>query len=340
VRRIVVAGSRGFFGSAVLQLLRAGGRTALAASRRPGADVRLDVDDRASIRAALRAGDIVVDASAPFQTRTMALVEEAIAHRFDVVDLCDSLAYARAVHPFDAPAREAGVRILNCCSAMSVMSAFALEQSGHRAPVEIHGFLAPATRYTSNPGAVDSFLRSVGTSIDVWREGRWTTARGWIEAREFRGVGRGHAIESADSHTLPRAYPTLRTADFWVNPNAFGGELLIAVASRLPALMPLFSQAISRASWLGKLVGRTAGCLAYEVGSGGVATVIFRGPKSFRTAALPAAMAAEGLSDDRPLPAGVVPVNQHVPFDELREALGRLGIEIVSLAGTEAGRVQ
>ena len=47
VNRIIIAGARGFFGSAVVRILRAEGYAPLAASQRPGGDLRLDVEDSA-----------------------------------------------------------------------------------------------------------------------------------------------------------------------------------------------------------------------------------------------------------------------------------------------------
>src|SRR5205085_1881936 len=122
-------------------------------------------------RRAVRAGDVIVDATAPFQTRSTALVDAVIEIGADVVDLSDSLAYSRLVFERDGAARERGVRIFNACSSVSVLSAFAIERSGIRDPIAVHGFLAPSTRHTANPGAAESLLRTVGKAIVVLRGG-------------------------------------------------------------------------------------------------------------------------------------------------------------------------
>ena len=62
----------------------------------------------------------------------------------------------------DDAARDRGVRVLNACSSVSVLSAFAIERSGIRDPIAIHGFLAPATRHTANRGAAESLLVECG----------------------------------------------------------------------------------------------------------------------------------------------------------------------------------
>lgn len=324
--RIIVAGGLGFFGSAVVRILRAEGSTPLIASRRAGGDVVLDVEERRSIHAAIRPGDVIVDATAPFQKRTATLVDEAIAIGADVVDLSDSLAYATLVSTRDAAARERGVRVLNSCSAVSVLSAFAIERSGIHNTIALHGFLAPATRHTANRGVMESLLASVGRPIHIQRDGRLHAKRGWAEARSFAAIRRrGRLMEMADAFTLPRVYPSIRDVDFWVDPNIPGASALLGLVAHLPALAKYGLP-------LARLAGSTEGILAYEIegAAGEHSTVVFTGPESFLTAAIPAALAAVRLASGTPCPAGIVPVNQHVRADELSAALKRydIGVEI------------
>ena len=331
MKRIIVAGGRGFFGSTVMTLLRSNGCVPLAASRRQASDVRLDVEDRASLRAALRAGDVVVDATAPFQTRTTVLIEEAIAIGVDVVDLCDSLAYARRVAAFEHPAKICGIRLLNCWSSVSVLSALALRYSGIHEPGAIHGFLAPATRHTGNRGSADSFLSSIGRTIEVWRGGTGQLARGWAESREFPSLGRrGRLVETADSFTLPRVCSSLRDVDFWVDPNTRGAGPLLALASRVRAVVPVVSMIVRYGGSLAKVLGRDSGLLAYEIE--GVdrerMTVIFRGRKSFLMAAIPAALAAKRLAAGLVERDGLIPPDAMTCGNSLFEALERNGIQV------------
>jgi hypothetical protein len=329
VTRIIVAGARGFFGSAVVRILRAEGNEPLTASRRSGIDLLLDVEDRASIRAAIRPHDVIVDATAPFQKRTAALVDEAIAIGADVVDLSDSLSYARLMWTRDDAARERGVRVLNACSSVSVLSAFGIERSGIRRPVALHGFLAPAARYTAHRGVAESLMASVGRSIDVRRAGELRHARGWIETREFAGLRRrGHMTEMADTFTLPRVYPSLRDVDFWVDPNTRGAGALLGLVARVPAFAPIAAQLARHGAPLARLAGSGEGVLAYEIegAAGEHATVMFTGRESFLLAAIPAALAAMRLASGEPCPAGIVPVDRQVSADALAAALTRYGI--------------
>jgi hypothetical protein len=324
VTRIIVAGALGFFGSAVVRVLRAEGNVPLIASRRPGADLILDVENRESIRAAIRAHNVIVDATAPFQKRTTTLVDEAIAIGADVVDLSDSLGYSTLVSTRDTAARDRGVRVFNACSAVSVLSAFAIERSGIRDPLAIHGFLAPATRRTANPGVTASLLASVDRPIHILRDGKLHPIRGWSEAREFAAIRRrGHLMEMADSLTLPRVYPSLRDVDFWVDSNIPGANALMGLVARVPVLAR-YGAPIAR------IVGSTEGVLAYEIegSAGDRVTVVFTGRESFLMAAIPAAIAAARLAAGDPSPAGVVPVNQHVSTEALAAALTRYDIRI------------
>jgi hypothetical protein len=322
VNRIVVAGGLGFFGTAVVRVLRGEGGAPLIASRRPGNDVVLDVEDRASIHAALHPGDVIIDATAPFQRRTATLVDEAIAIGADVIDLSDSLGYATLVAARDAAARARGVRLLNCCSAVSVLSAFALERCGIQNPLSIHGFLAPATRHTANRGVMESLLASVGRPIHIRRDGKLHSIRGWSEARRFAAIHRrGRLMEMADAFTLPRVYPSLRNVDFWVDPNISGASTLLGWVARVPALAKYGLP-------LARLAGSNEGVLAYEIEGAAEErfTIVFTGRESFMTAAIPAALAALRLASGEACPSGVVPVNQHVSPRALDDAFDRYGI--------------
>jgi hypothetical protein len=256
----------------------------------------------------------------------------------DVVDLCDSLNYARLVWTRDDPARARGVRVLNACSSVSVMSAFAIEVSGIHDPVAIHGFLAPAARRTASRGVTESLLKGVGRRVTIRRGGELLSARGWIETREFAVLRRrGHLVEMADSLTLPHVYSSLRDVDFWVNPNTSGAGVVLAIVAHFPALSSIAVRFARYGIAFARILGSPKGVLAYEIeGTAGERrTVVFAGAESFLMAAIPAALAAARLARGESCPPGIVPVNQHIAFDALVSALARYGIrtaceEIVS----------
>jgi hypothetical protein len=329
VSRIIVAGATGFFGRLVVRILRAEGVVPLTASRRKGCDLMLDVEDSESIRETVRPKDVIVDATAPFQTRTTTLLDGAIAIGADVADLSDSFEYARLAWTRDDDARRGGVRVLNSCSSVSVLSALAIEHCGIRGPIAVHGFLAPASRRTAGPGVAASLLASVGRPITVRREGEFQRMRGWMNTRTFAALRkRGWLMEMADAFTLPQAYPSLRHVDFWVNPNTPGVGPLLGCVARLPFLVPIAGWLAPFGARFAKMFGSDDGVLAYEVEgvTGESRTIVFTGRESFLMAAIPAALAAMRLASGEPYPPGVVPVHAQVPKDALVAALTRYGI--------------
>jgi uncharacterized protein YbjT (DUF2867 family) len=77
---VIVLGGRGFFGRAAAEQLRKLGVHLQTASRSSGADLRIDANDPDSIRAAVRPGNIVLDAAGPFHGRSAALIENGNQH--------------------------------------------------------------------------------------------------------------------------------------------------------------------------------------------------------------------------------------------------------------------
>lgn len=293
MRRVLIAGGSGFFGRRVAELLRADGMRPLIAGR--SAEVALDVEDAASLRAAMRPGDVIVDAAGPFQSRTTALAETAIQMGADLVDLSDSLQYTRRIAVLDTRARERDVAVVSSCSAVSTVAAALVRLSGVDRPVRVSALLAPASRETANPGTVRALLASVGAPIEIWRDGRSEPARGWREARNFElPRQRGYLIESALSLTLPPIWPSLRRVDCWTDTNTFGANAILLVAARWAALRWLAARAVPLAVLSARIAGAERGAFAVEVEDreGRVSRMALASARrSYLTAAAPAALA-------------------------------------------------
>ena len=337
MRRIVVLGGLGFFGNAAVELLRADGVEALRASRRAAADVRVNVEEPASLRAALQEGDVVIDTVGPFQERTTALVEAAMAIGFDVVDISDSLAYVEKVYGLKERIDGSGIRVLTACSSLSAVSAAMVRRSGVAKPVRVTEVLAPATRYTANPGSGGSLLRSVGRPICVLREGRLVRETGWGEWRTFRlpspiGRVRGYLCESPDAVTLPEIWPSLRTVAFYVDSRAPGFNIVFSLAARWRLARRLVTALRPAGLALGRLLGARIGCLAFEIegADGRVArSALVGGKRGYLTPIAPAVLAARAMAEGRFGPRGLVPAHRQVEPDALLDYLGSLGIEVV-----------
>jgi hypothetical protein len=327
----VLLGGSGVFGSAIAELLRQRGLEPHTPSH-----AQVDVEKSESLLSGLQARDVVIDAAGPFHQRTTTLLEVAIKVGFDVIDLSDNLDYALAVQAIDERLKAANVRVFSSCSAVSAVTATAVTTSEVGAPVKVSVCLLPASRDTSTSGTSASLLRSLGRPIRVLRDGHLTSATGWSRSRVFRvplrrGEVRGFLAESADAVTLPRAWPTLRDVDFFVDTQVLGLNRLIAAAARIPA----GGRALERLAPIGlpltRLIGSRAGGYVVEVaGDGGrvVTIALVARRRSYLAAVLPATMVASSLVAGDSPPPGVVPPDRHCDPDELVAELRELGIEV------------
>lgn len=309
MRRVLVIGA-GFFGRVIARRLADVGITPVVASHTQG-EVRLDIEDAASIRAVLREGDVIVDVAGPFQERSTKLVEAAIELRCDIVDLSDSLAYARAVVAVHERAARAGVRILTSCSAIATVAASAIRAGGSSAPETCDLFLAPASADTANPATVSAFLASVD----------------WTRSREFPADRRrGYRVESAAAVLLPRSWPSLRWVDFWVDANVPFAATALPLASRL-GLTGLLS-AVAPIS--ARLLGRREGSFSVAVSEGGRYSLTRLAARrgSYLIAAEPAVIAAESLARGAEIPPGVVRSDVQIDTEALFTRLRALGVDV------------
>ena len=309
MRRVVVIGA-GFFGRVIARRLADVGIAPVVASRTDG-EVRVDVEDAGSIRSALLPGDVVVDTAGPFQRRSTALVEAGIELGCDLVDLSDSLAYARNVLALHEDAVAKGVRIFTSCSAIATVAASAIRASGRVAPETCDLFLAPASADTGNPATVQAFLASVD----------------WSRSREFPADRRrGYRVESAAAVLLPRSWPSLRWVDFWVDPNAPFAAKGVALASRLGLTGALSAIAPLSA----RLLGRREGSFTVAISeTGRYSLTRLSAPRgSYLIAAEPAVLAAESIARGTDTPPGVVPADKQIDPEALFARLRGLGVDV------------
>jgi hypothetical protein len=339
VRRIVVAGGRGFFGATAVERLRAEGAKPVTAARRAGADLQLDVEDRDSLRAALRPDDVVVDTVGPFQDRTTALAEAALEIGFDLIDMADSRAYVAQLYALRAEFAARGNRLLTACSSVSAVSAAMVRHSGLADPVRVTGFLAPATQYAANPGSGGSLLRSVGRPVQVLRDGRLATRTGWRDTRRMTmpapiGPMRGRLYETADCLTLPLVWPSLRTVDFYVDSRVWGLNPLLDLGARWRVMHALLTRFLRPGLAVARRLGSATGCLAYEVegASGQVARLALIGSQhGHYTPVAPAVLAALAIAEGSFAPRGLVPADTYVDADVLFAWLNRYEVRLVTM---------
>lgn len=340
-RRIVVLGGTGLFGGAAVELLRAEGLAPLVAARRAARegrsppDLRLDADDKAALRAALLPGDIVLDAAGPFQERNAALVETALDIGCDVIDLSDGLAHFLKIDALRLPIEQKGIRVLTGCSSVTTLLAVLVRASRAKDPARVSVYLSPASQVTATAGTGGALRHSLGQPIRILRGGKLTPARGWRESRPFSmpqpiGRARGYLMESVHAATLPRIFPTLRDADFWVDSRVPGLNTVFRLLARAPALAEPVCRAMRRSTWVARTLGSVAGGMLAEIeeASGAVTQArVFALRRSYLAAVAPAVLAVRAIASGRFAERGLVPHDRHVGQDELFAYLRRLGIE-------------
>jgi len=341
VRRIVVIGGRGFFGAAAVELLRREGSTPLVASRRPGADIAADAENPASLRAGLRAHDVVVDAAGPFQQRSTGLVETCLAIGCDVIDLADSLDYVRRVQALAPAIAGAGVRVLTACSSVSAVSAALVRLSGTQTPVSVSVFLAPATRNTSTAATSMSLLSTLDRPVRLIREGSLVERRAFSEVQAFEfppPIGRVSArlAESADAVTLPTVWPSLRDVDFWVDTRRRVLNALIAAAARSRSLRKAMRAAQGAGRRLTKRLGSASGGFGIDLEDANGArhsSGFFHPSHSYVVAVAPAVLTVRRLAAGTFGPSGLVSADLQVDPWELVTYLRGLGITDFGIPG-------
>lgn len=325
-----MAGGAGFFGRNVVELLRSMDLLPVVAGR--SGELRVDVEDPGSIRSVLRAGDVVVDAAGPYQSRSTALIEAAIEVGADLIDLNEGLEYAKAVARLDGPARDRDVAILSSCSAVSSVAAILVQLSGMERPIRVSALVAPASRETANPGTVRALLRSIGRPVEVRRNGAPHLAPGWRETRRFElPRRRGHLVGSALPVTLPEIWPGLRDVDCWTDTGTPGANAVLSVASLSGALRVLAAAFMPLGQLAARLLGATRGTFAVEIEDEGgrvARLALTSARRSYLIAAAPAALAARALANGRFTDRGVVRADRHVNADELLAYVQGLGIEL------------
>ena len=337
MKRVIVLGGLGQFGRTAAQQLRRFGIPVQTAGRRPAADMQVDANDANSIRAALRAGDVVIDTAGPFHTRSTALIESAMEIGFDVIDINDDLGYAESVLALAPRITGAEIRVLSSASTVSAVAAAVVRHSGIATPRQAMSFLAPASRHTANIGAASSLIRSVGRPLRVLRDGRLQQREGWSEKRSFAmpppvGPICGRLFESADALYLPRIWPSLRDVAMYVDPNTPGVDMLLRLAARWPDVRRLLEGQMRLATRFARSFGSAAGGIGYEIRDATGVTVryaIVSERNSFIAAVAPAILAAHAIAEGRfAHHHGLVPPDCHVEPQGMFAFLQSVGMAI------------
>lgn len=307
----MVIGAGGFFGRQTVRALATVGIRAVSAARRDG----VDAEDRASLRAFLRRGDVVVDTAGPFHTRTTALLDVALEVGADLIDVSDSAAYASGIAAERTRIEASQSAVLTGCSAISAVVATLVVASGIRDPRSVDAWLAPASRETAHVATARALIASIRPGPRL--------------ACGFAPLS-GFAVDSALRVQLPAIWPSLERAAFWVDPHTPGFGPLLALAARSRALRTTLWLLAPIGVRVTRLLGARSGIVAVRIeGAEGEARWVLRSPRgSYRLAIAPAVLAARDLASGTRELRGLVPADRMVEPDALLAFVEQLVISV------------
>jgi len=240
MRRILVLGGYGTFGSRIVRLLVEQKRWAVIvagrAEEKAAAFARLLDDARVSAQAldrnsvdagTLKALDLwlVIDASGPFQGDTnYPVVRAALEAGIHYIDIADALGFVCAIDRFDAAAKTRGLTVIAGASSVPTLSSAAVTElaQGLDTILEVETAISSSNQATLGRSVHAALLSYAGKPIRIRRFGLWREIKGLEGWRAIDIALPGRAIlrrlvapcEVPDLALLPARYPSLRKALF------------------------------------------------------------------------------------------------------------------------------
>lgn len=361
---VTVLGGYGVFGGRVAEALvhHPGCRVRIA-----GRDVRVganlahrigaeflpcNLEDSASLRAAIEGSAVVIHAAGPFQGadyRVASICLEAGAH---YLDLSDGREFVAGIGALDQKARSRGLLVTSGASSTpAITSAMVREMAPAFATIdEIHTALSPGNQNPRGASTIAAVLTYLSRKIRYWDGGRWVLRDGWGDAqrRVFPPPVNRRRVHNCDVPEL-ELFPTefgARTVRFQAGLELNLLNYLLSLC-RFPArlfgwrperhartflnlslmLYPLGSKNGALAVWVR---GRDHGGISIERRLSIVTD--FDGPA---TPSSPAIILARKLLDGQPPKIGAMACMGLITFDEIVAHLRPLGVWAVR--GDETG---
>lgn len=235
VLRVVLIGATGVFGSRIasqlagdprFQLIVAGRRAQSLAALRDAlgdASVQLATLDVAApgladALAALRP-QLVIHAAGPFQQQDYRVAEACLTCASDYIDLADGRDFVSGIGRLDGRAREAGRLLVSGASTVPALSSAVVDELLPRfATLDvIEHAISPGNRTPRGDATVAAILGYCGQPVELWRDGRWQRAHGWMLTRRPRfsfGPRWVGLCDVPDLELFPQRYPGVRTVIF------------------------------------------------------------------------------------------------------------------------------
>jgi hypothetical protein len=220
--RVVVLGGHGNFGGRICRALAGDAAIeVLAAGRRQGSDLQLDLaapDFAARLRAA--SPQIVIHCAGPFQGQDYRVAKAAFAAGAHYIDVADGRSFVARFGELNGEARAVGRLALSGASTLPALSAAVLDDLAprFRALEEVRIAIAPGQRAPRGAATLAGVFTYAGKSFKWLSGGEWRDAWGWQELTRIRFASMGTrwaaACDVPDLELVPLRCPGLRTVEF------------------------------------------------------------------------------------------------------------------------------
>lgn len=352
--RIVLLGTTGYTGELTARALVAAGARPLLAGRRREPVAALaaelgelewalaDVADPPSVRALLRAGDVLVTTVGPFARLGAAPLGAALDAGAHYLDSTGEAQFVRSVFARHADAARAGCTLVTACGfdfvPGNLAAALALRAAGGEAVAVDVAYFAPGVR--ASGGTRASLVGILAGAAHAFRDGRLVSTRiardaGTVDGRAVVSIG------ASEQLALPRLQPALRDVRVWIGGLGPGAPALralsaaAAAARRLPGARPAIgglAARLARGAGGGPdaaaraRVGSEVVAIASEAGGAPLATVRLSGPDPYDLTARLLAWAAGAAAGGGLRAAGALGPVEAFGADELEAGLAGAGM--------------
>lgn len=197
-RKVVILGGYGTFGSFISEELSHSADVVVAGRNQAkgqkfaeslGAEFSLcDARDNASLRAAIKGANIVINASGPFFPNDYGIPRACLEENCHYIDLADNRAYVVNFHKLHDLAQD---RQVFACTGASTAPAvtYALICELQRELTDIHSiqiYLSAGNKNKAGPSTFESILSYAGAPVHIWDDGQWKRIMGWDLREHFR----------------------------------------------------------------------------------------------------------------------------------------------------------
>ena len=289
MKRILIVGGSGVFGSRLAKILREttnaqiilAGRS-LQRAQEVAADIggvevlALDRTSVSAVELSRLSVDLVIDAAGPFQGGDLRFARSVIESGLHYLDLADARDFVAAFPELDALARSHNVAAITGASSTPALTHAVVDTlcAGWRCIDTIHAGIAPANKMERGPSVMKAILSWTGAPLRVLEGGGWRIRNGWSDCGAFSipGLGkRRYALaETPDLDLLVSHFKPRETALFMAGlelPVMHGGMEVMSFLRRIGLIRDLgpWAEILRRAGDLLLPLGSDRGGMIVQV---------------------------------------------------------------------------